>query len=118
MRICEISDSIKTYLAQVRVNATVLGPMMNCRTSVQADNITSARYMLARIYGYNNILSLKEVIIEAGATNQLKTPQELQVKSLMDKSSELKHQAQKAKSLQKLQKAQLDYAKVNSTGNQ
>jgi hypothetical protein len=118
MKICEISDGIKTYIAQIRVNVTGLGPMMNCRTSVQADNITSARYILARVYGHNNILSLKEVIIEAGATNQLKTPQELQVKSLMDRSSQLKHQAQKAKSLQKLQKARLDYAKVNSTGKQ
>ena len=104
-------------MAQIRVNVIGLGSM-NCKTSVQADNIASARYMLARIYGHNNILSVKEVIIEAGAANQLKTPQELQVKSLMDKSSDLKLQAQKVKSLQKLQKAQMAYAKVNSTGNQ
>jgi hypothetical protein len=117
MKICEITDGIKSYLAQIRVNVIGLGSI-SCKTSVQADSNAAARYMLARIYGQNNILSLREVIIEAGATNQLKTPQELQVKSLMDRSSELKHQAQKVKSLQKLQKAQMDYAKVNSTGKQ
>lgn len=43
------------------------------------------------------------------------TPEELQVKSLTDKSAQLKKQAKKTKSLQQLQKAKQKYAQVNST---
>jgi hypothetical protein len=117
MKISEITGGMKTFTASVKVVVSGLGSV-NSKTSVQADNITSARYMLARIYGKSNVISVKEVITEAGAAAHAKSPQDFQVKSLMDKSSQLKQQAKKVKSLQKLQAAQKNYSDVISTGQQ
>jgi hypothetical protein len=118
MKISELINSgVKTYIASVRIVSTGVGSG-TCRISVQTDSMNAAKLMLSRIYGKSNVLSIKEVVLGETTGDQPRTAQDLQVKSLLDKSSQLKTQAKKVKSLQKLQKAQKDYSQINSPSNQ
>ena len=85
------------------------------KVKFEADSLTSAKYLLYRIYGRENVISIQQALIEDDGVTKPLTPAELQVKSLTDKSAQLKQQAKKTKSLQKLQKAQQNYAQVSST---
>jgi hypothetical protein len=121
MKISEIHmTGIKTYQASVRVVVSGFGSA-RCRVNVQTDSPNSARLMLGRLYGKENVFSIKELVLDetaAGANPQPMTAQDQQVKSLMNKSSQLNQQAKKIKATQKLQKAQQDYTKANQlSGN-
>lgn len=97
------------------VRAVVAGAgSISSKVKIEADSLNSARYLFYRIYGRENVFSIQKALVEDGVTKPL-TPAELQVKSLTDKSAQLKQQAKKTKSLQKLQKAQQNYAQVSSS---
>lgn len=115
MKISEIiSSGVKTYLASVRVEAAGVGSA-TCKVSVQTDSMNAARLMLSRVYGKGNVLSIKEVVLGETTGSQPKTAQDFQVKSLMDKSSQLNQQAKKIKATQKLQNAQKNYLRANTS---
>ena len=109
-----MNGGMNSYVGFVRAVVAGAGSM-NSRVRFEADSLASARYLLYRIYGRENVLGVQEVLIEDNGVIKPLSPAELQVKSLTDKSAQLKQQAKKTKSLQKLQKAQQDYAKVSST---
>ena len=108
-----MNRGLNAYVASVRAVVAGAGSISS-KVKIEADSLNSARYLLYRIYGRENVFSIQEALVEDGLTKPL-TPAELQVKSLTDKSAQLKQQAKKTKSLQKLQKAQQNYAQVSST---
>jgi hypothetical protein len=108
-----MNRGLNAYVASVRAVVAGAGSISS-KVKIEADSLNSARYLLYRIYGCENVFSIQQALIEDGVTKPL-TPAELQVKSLTDRSAQLKQQAKKTKSLQKLQKAQQNYAKVSSS---
>lgn len=113
MRIFEVANAPHTYLGVVRV--VLRDTIMIARTTIRADTTQQARAMLTRVYGVGNVLSVTQVVVGVDemveATTTL-TPQELQVKSLVDKADVYKRQANAMKARQKLVKAQQDLQKA------
>lgn len=108
-----MNRGLNAYVASVRAVVAGAGSISG-KVKIEADSLNSARYLLYRIYGRENVFSIQQALVEDGVTKPL-TPAELQVKSLTDRSAQLKQQAKKTKSLQKLQKAQQNYAQVSSS---
>lgn len=108
-----MNSGLNAYVASVRAVVAGAGSVIG-KVKFEADSLTSAKYLLYRIYGRENVLSIQHALIEDDGDTKPLTPAELQVKSLTDKSAQLKQQAKKTKSLQKLQKAQQNYAQVSS----
>ena len=88
---------------------------VTARTMVIADTFMSAKAMLAKTYGAENVLSLSQVTNETIIDEQTKTlsPQELQVKSMSDRAKQLTQQAKELKARQSLQKAQQNLVKAS-----
>lgn len=109
-----LNSGLNVYVASVRAVVAGAGSV-NSKVKFSADSLTSAKYLLYRIYGRENVYSIQQAIIEDGGVIKPLSAEELQVKSLNDRSAQLKQQAKKTKSLQQLQKAQQSYAKVSSS---
>jgi len=109
-----MNSGLNAYVASVRAVVAGAGSM-NSRIKVEADSLNSAKYLLYRIYGRENVISIQHALVEDDGVIKPLSPEQLQVKTLTDKSAQLKQQAKKTKSLQQLQKAQQNYAKVSST---
>ena len=69
MKINEVSEPLKTYIAVVKV-ITGNGST-TARTSVTADTQQQARTILSRLYGVGNVISVTEVMREAPQTDQI-----------------------------------------------
>ena len=108
-----MNSGLNAYVASVRAVVAGAGSVIG-KVKFEADSLNSAKYLLYRIYGRENVISIQHALIEDDGVTKPLTPAELQVKSLTDKSAQLKQQAKKTKSLQKLQKAQQNYAQVSS----
>lgn len=103
MKINEITNSLKTFVAIVRVNGTSI------KTSITAENSAHARILLQKLYGNGNISILSEESIdleEAGAGTKVLSSAELQVKSLADQETKIKQQKKQLQAKQALSKAQ------------
>jgi len=113
MKISEIAHPLHTFIATVRV--VTRNTTHTARTTITADTFMSAKAMLARIYGAENILSLTQLTNETVIDEQTKTlsPQELQVKSMSDRAKQLTQQAKQLKARQSLQKAQQNLVKAS-----
>lgn len=109
-----MNSGLNFYVASVRAVVAGAGSAIG-KVKFEADSLNSAKYLLYRIYGRENVISIQQALIEDDGITKPLTPEEIQVKSLTDKSAQLKQQAKKTKSLQKLQKAQQNYAQVSST---
>lgn len=68
----------------------------------------SAKAMLAKTYGVENVMSLTQMTNETVIDEQTKTlsPSELQVKSMSDRAKQLTQQAKQLRARQSLQQAQ------------
>lgn len=75
----------------------------------------SAKSMLAKSYGAENVLSLSQLTGETVVDEQTKplSPQELQVKSMNDRAKLLTQQAKQLKARQSLAKAQQKFANAS-----
>lgn len=106
MKISEISHPLSTFIATVRV--VMRHTTITARTTVIADTFMSAKAMLAKTYGVENVLSLSQIANESIVDEQTKTlsPQELQVKSMSDRAKQLTQQAKQLKARKSLQQAQ------------
>ena len=106
MKISEISHPLSTFIATVRV--VMRHTTVTARTMVIADTFMSAKAMLAKTYGVENVLSLSQIANESIVDEQTKTlsPQELQVKSMSDRAKQLTQQAKELKARKSLQQAQ------------
>ena len=108
-----MNSGLNAYVASVRAVVAGAGSVIG-KVKFEADSLTSAKYLLYRIYGRENVLSIQHALIEDDGVTKPLTPAELQVKSLTDKSAQLKQQAKKTKSLQQIRKAQQNFAKASS----
>lgn len=115
MKISEISHPLSTFIATVRV--VMRHSTVTARTMVIADTFMSAKAMLAKTYGAENVLSLSQVANETIVDEQTKTlsPQELQVKSMSDRAKQLTQQAKQMKARKSLQQAQQRLVKASQT---
>jgi len=103
MKINEITNTLKPFIATVKVNGTSI------KTSVTAESSTHARLLLQRLYGSGNVSSLSESsteLEEAGAGTEVIDAGNLQVKALADKAKQFKQQKKQLQARQALTKAQ------------
>ena len=101
MKINEISNTLKTYRASVKLNNGAW-----VKTSVEAENSSHAIQLLKHLYlSVSSVTELTEedTLDEATAT---KTPQQLQVQSLADQETKIKQQKKQLIARQALAKAQ------------
>jgi cell envelope opacity-associated protein A len=115
MKINEISHPLSTFIATVRV--VMRNSSTTARTIIIADNFMSAKALVAKIYGTENILSLTQVTNETVIDEQTKTlsSAELQVKSMSDRAKQINQQAKQVKAQKKLQTANTNLLKATST---
>jgi len=109
MRIDEVTNPLKTFLAQIRVQCST------ARTTIQADSLTQARAMLLHIYGQANVMSVTQIaeVTNETATVKPETPAQARVKSLADQAAALKKQEKVARAQIGLKKAQARMQKAN-----
>ena len=103
MKINEITNTLKTYVATVKVNGTSI------KTSITAESSTHARLLLQRLFGSGNVSSLSESsneLEEAGAGTKVMDAGNLQVKALADKAKQFTQQKKQLQARQGLAKAQ------------
>jgi regulation of enolase protein 1 (concanavalin A-like superfamily) len=108
MKINEITNSLKSYTARVKLNN---GSWV--KTSVEAENTSQALQLLKHLYlSVSSVTELthEDALDEATAT---KTPQQLQVQSLANQEAKLKKQKEQLVANQALQKAQEKVRKAN-----
>ena len=102
MKIAEVTNSLKTYIATVRVNGAAI------KTSIQADSSNAARMLLLRLYGQGNVASVTAAgseLAEAGA-GQVMDAGEQQVKALADQARRIVQQKRQLQARQGMAKAQ------------
>ena len=103
MKINEITNSLKTFCATVKVNGTSI------KTSVTAESSNHARLLLQRLYGSENVSSLSESsneLEEHDAGTKVMDASNLQVKALADKAKQFTQQKKQLQARQSLAKAQ------------
>lgn len=103
MKINEITSTLKTYVATVKVNGTSI------KTSITAESSTHARMLLQRLYGTGNVSSLTESsteLEEAGAGTKVMDAGDLQVKTLANKAKQFTQQKKQLQARQDMEKAQ------------
>ena len=102
MKIAEVTNSLKTYIATVRVNGAAH------KTSIKADSSNAARLLLLRLYGQGNVASVTAAgaeLAEAGA-GQVMDAGEQQVKALADQARRIAQQKRQLQARQGMAKAQ------------
>jgi hypothetical protein len=103
MKINEITNALKTFVATVKVNGTSI------KTSIDAESSTHARLLLQRLYGSGNVSCLSEALSEleeAGAGTTVMDAGNLQVKALADQAKQFTQQKKQLQARQSLAKAQ------------
>lgn len=103
MKINEITNTLKTFFATVKVNGTSI------KTSINSESSTHARLLLQRLYGSGNVSNLSESsseLEEAGAGTKVMDAGNLQVKALADKAKQFTQQKKQLQARQSLAKAQ------------
>jgi hypothetical protein len=113
MLISEVTNPLKTFLAQIRVQGST------ARTTIQADSFSQARAMLAHIYGQVNVMSVTQMAEATNETATIKpeTPAQARVKSLADQAASLKKQEKVARAQIGLKNAQARMQKANLPTN-
>ena len=112
MKINEITNTLKTFVATVKVNGTSI------KTSVTAESSTHARLLLQRLYGSGNVSSLSESsneLEEAGAGTKVMDAGNLQVKALADKAKQFTQQKKQLQARQDMAKAQAKMREASKT---
>jgi len=109
MKINEIANSLKTYIARVKLNN---GSWV--KTSVEAENSNQAMLLLKHLYlsvsSVTELTEQQDALDEATAT---KTPQQLQVQSLANQEAKIKQQKKQLIASQALAKAQEKMRQAN-----
>ena len=103
MKISEVTNSLKTYIATVRVDGAAL------KTSIQAQNSNAARLLLLRLYGQGNVAGVTAAgaeLAEAGTGTQVMDAGEQQVKALADQARRIAQQKRQLQARQGMAKAQ------------
>jgi hypothetical protein len=69
MKINEVTNPLKSYIATVRV--VINGTGSTARTTITADNQQQVRLMLTLLYGAGNVLTISEIVSEAARTSEI-----------------------------------------------
>ena len=109
MKINEITNPLPLFHALVRAKAANM--TLTLKTAIYAEGIAQARLLLTAIYGEGSVQSITQGMSEGTKTL---SPQELQVKSLADKSKQFAQQAKATKARQQMAKAQQALQKANA----
>ena len=109
MKINEITNSLPLFYATVRAKTASSAWVL--KTAIHAEGIAQARQLLTAIYGEGSVQSITQGMTEGTKTL---SPQELQVKSLADKSKQFAQQAKATKARQQVAKAQQALQKANA----
>ena len=102
MKISEVTNSLKTYIATVRVNGAAH------KTTIQAQGPNAARLLLLRLYGQGNVAGVTAAgaeLAEAGA-GRVMDAGEQQVKALADQARRIAQQKRQLQARQGMAKAQ------------
>jgi regulation of enolase protein 1 (concanavalin A-like superfamily) len=109
MKINEITNTLKTYTARVKLNN---GSWV--MTSVEAENSNQAMLLLKHLYlSVSSVTELKEQEDELEEARATKTPQQLQVQSLADQETKMRQQKKQLIARQALAKAQEKMRQAN-----
>ena len=102
MRIDEVTNPLKTFLAQIRAQG------LTVRTTIQADSRPQARAILAQVYGQENVQMVTQMASMTNETATIKpeTPAQARVNSLADQAANLKKQEKVARAQIGLKRAQ------------
>jgi hypothetical protein len=102
MKIAEVTNSLKTYIATVRVNGAAH------KTTIQAQSSNAARLLLLRLYGQGNVASVTAAGAELAETGagQVMDAGEQQVKALADQARRISQQKRQLQARQGMAKAQ------------
>jgi len=116
MRINEVTDGLRRYVAMVRVKAN--STQLSAKTSIEAEGQMQARTMLCHIYGDTNVQSVTQSggVCEASDGVKVLSADELKVKSLADQARRLKQSERQERARQSLAKAQERMRKVQQSG--
>lgn len=141
MKITEVTQSLHTYRAIVRVQLP--DRALTATTSIGAATLAQARALLLRIYGAGNVVTVSEIVRESRAkrtqvhsrinpepalfsdepcaympfspvveTAKPLSPQQAQVKALSDRAKQLNQQAKQMRAQQSVAKAQRNLVKA------
>ena len=102
MKIAEVTNTLKTYIATVRVNGAAH------KTTIQAQSSNAARLLLLRLYGHGNVAGVTAAgaeLAEAGA-GQAMDAGEQQVKALADQARRIAQQKRQLQARQGMARAQ------------
>lgn len=113
MKIAEVTNRLKNYIATVRVNGSTL------KTTIQADSSNAARLLLLRLYGTGNVASITTEgaeLAEAGA-GQAMDAGEQQVKALADQVRRLAQQKRQLQARQGMARAQEQMRQASKQAN-
>ena len=103
MKIAEVTNSLKTYIATVRVNGAAL------KTTIQAQSSNAARLLLLRLYGQGNVANVVaegDELAESGTGTQVTDAGEQQVKALADQARRIAQQKRQLQARQGMARAQ------------
>ena len=103
MKVAEVTNSLKTYIATVRVDGAAH------KTAIQADSSNAARLLLLRLYGQGNVASVVaegDELAEAGTGTQVMDAGEQQVKALADQARRIAQQKRQLQARQGMARAQ------------
>ena len=109
MLINEFTNPLPLFRAIVRAKAANM--TLTLKTAIYAEGVAQARQLLTAIYGEGSVQSITQGMSEGTKTL---SPQELQVKSLADKSKQFAQQAKATKARQQVAKAQQALQKANA----
>lgn len=87
---------------------------MTINTMVCAESMAQAQFLIRHLFGKDSVVRVTYVQTHENMTEATKvlSPQELQVKSLVDKAKDYKRQANVMKARQRMAKSQQDLAKA------
>jgi hypothetical protein len=104
MRINEIINGIKSFVAQIKVT-NGSNPIL-LRTTVTADGMPQAKALLVSLHGQSNVLSISEIHPQIEEEVTAQSPEKQRVKSLIDQSKRLAQQAKELRAQEAMKKAQ------------
>jgi regulation of enolase protein 1 (concanavalin A-like superfamily) len=114
MKINEITNTLKTYAARVKLNT---GSWV--KTSIEAENSSQAMLLLKHLYlSVSSVTELTEQENELDEATATKTPQQLQVQSLANQEKKIKQQKKQLIARQAMAKAQEKMRQANQASIQ
>ena len=114
MRFSEFQNDLHHFKVTVRVKND--SGSMTVKTMVSAESMAQAQFLMRHVFGKDAVVSIVQVSMHESMAEGTKTlsPQELQLKSLTDRTKQLIQQTKLKKAENKLKNAQL--AAKNSLG--